>query len=325
MKTCLKTQLKSAVDNDGLVGLGVLRVMVKTMESFELATNGRVILIVEDGKTVHFKVNGIGLVYTDPAGVGTTEGDIVGTGANTYIYLSNGNYSVDFGNKYVIKRFDLSGSPHNIGFWIGDINYCPLQYASWLNTPVCGDISSIENLTSITTFNVSGSKITGSLYDLPNAPLTTIMASNCNVSGSLNAFQKFASTLTTLNVSSNPLINCNIAEAGPLTKVTLISLTNPYGTFESFVSGQVNAGSNPRATCTTGISTSNLLPTVSLGGKTYATEEGAQFITWDSESQIAVLAGGSSLAAATRVYCKGYTAEEAAAKWPGKTIIRVED
>lgn len=324
MKKCLETTLKTTVENANLVGLGVLRVTVKSMDSFNLATNGKVTLAIAEHETVHFKVNGSGLVYTDPAGAGTSEGDITGTGAVSFIYLSNGNYSVDISNKYAIIRINLTDVHHNIGFYIGDLNYSQLLYATWTDSLVYGNIRSIKNLTSITTFDVGKSNVKGSLYDLPDAPLTQINISNTSISGSLNALTKFASTLVTLNASDNPNVNCNIGEAGPLTKVTLLSFTNAYGTFEDFVSGQVNATSNPRATCTTGITTSKLLKTVSLGGKTYATEDGTQFITWDSETKIAVLCGGGSLGATKRVYCKGYTAEEAAAKWSGKTITRVD-
>jgi hypothetical protein len=106
--------------------------------------------------------------------------------------------------------------------------------------------------------------------------------------------------------------------------VSLITIglsENISGTTESFVSGQITNGRST-VTYSNAIRIDSLLRCCTFGGNNY--NQAYAFVTWESASKIAIYSGASTISDCTTVYTKGYTAEEAASAFAGKTIVRVD-
>lgn len=325
MVKCLNTQLKEVVNNDALVRLGAIRLTVMSIPSHDIKNNGKLFINVKPKKTVTIKVNSTDsqhyfLVGNDSTHHQEYELAAIEGAAGTDIYFSNGDYTVDINDKYDLINLSTSGSGiHGISFNAYDLHYSNLERIVWADSYIKGKVKDIDTSVNAINFIVNNSKMTGSLQDLPAAPITQLNIANTSITGNIIDLAKLASTLTVVILNDN--IAGEFGDFGYLSSIVTISKNNIYGTVESFVNRQLST----RPSYANGVVVSALLPRTSLGGKTFPSEAGTNIVVWDSSSKIAVLCGGANVSSATRVYCKGYTQAEAEARWSGKAITRVED
>ena len=85
----------------------------------------------------------------------------------------------------------------------------------------------------------------------------------------------------------------------------------------------INFNGCSSVTASSPISMYSCLTYLTFNGNTYSEGTGS-YLTWQSESKIALYAGGEPISSCTKVYTYGYTQQEAEAAFPGKTIIRVD-
>lgn len=305
MGNCLVTKLKSEVQNDNLIKLGVLRISVETMASgFDLSQTNAIQFTVKGGKTCHLSIIGSGYFVTDTADDADvskhkTEYDLNSTSTTT-LYFSNGTYKIDIDNKYEITKLRIidNNVAHMIGFDIADVAYCDLGSPIVLgNTKVYGNIENLANQAHLAQVFINNlTDIHGNIAALPN-------------------------TLTHF-FFTNSSLKVKVSDLGAKTSLANIVGALVVGgandTVENLVAQQI---ANGRTVNSDGIGSSNMLKVAPFNGHTY-NEQVGQVLCWESASKIYIMVPNK--VTATKVYCKGYTQQEAEAAFSGKTIIRVD-
>lgn len=311
MANCLVTKLKGVVNNPNLLPIGYVRLHAKSISGAYTAENAKLQITIKNGETCtistpnggYFALSFAGL-DTDRLATYTIKADSAVEGSSTVVlFFANADYDILISNKYSIRILAGSNTAKNVV--TGDINDLKFSDSIELlivNNDWVGELSSLSNKQNLTQLNLEGTSVSGNINNLQSdTSLTNI----------------------TLNRANN--IYGNIDDLGPLTSLVSFfaaDVAGISGTIEGFVAGQINSGKTTSTTNPTQMF--RALSFATFNGQIYATENNYCYISWESASKIAVYAGAYGYTSCPRVYCKGYTQQEAEAKWSGKTIIRVD-
>lgn len=275
MANCLKTQLKSSVQDENLPVFNALTVHIKPGT---VDINRRFIIVAQNPAKAYVVGNGyINTVYENLETEKKKEVTLNNYPSVNSIYLSNGTYDVVIENKYGFTRFECG---------------------SFMNNVIEG-VSSFKYLENIVTFSFVNGSLSGGIEELSGlTALNSLYLENNNIYGDLSSLG------TLINITSLQLFSNNIS-----------------GLLEEFVRNQINSGRSSVDTSHS-INCNHILKYATFGGNHY--NETYCYLVWESINKIAVYAGASGISNCTKVYCKGYTQEEAEAAFSGKTIVRVD-
>jgi len=136
------------------------------------------------------------------------------TGAVAHTYASAGTYNLRISNPDVITHLDMSAT-----------------------SQLSGDISAVQNLTSLTTLNLGFTSVSGDISVVQNlTSLTTLRLNNTSVSGDISVVQNLTSlTILTLD---NTSVSGDISVVQNLTSLTSLYLNNTsvgYATVGSYL------------------------------------------------------------------------------------------
>jgi len=157
------------------------------------------------------------------------------TGAVAHTYANAGTYNLRISNPDVITHLDMSSTSQ----LSGDIRTLrnlstSLIYLSLSNTSVSGDISAVQNLTSLTGLNLSSTSVSGDISAVQNlTSLIYLSLYNTSVSGDISAVQNLTS-LTDLRLY-NTSVSGDISAVQNLTSLIYLSLSS------TSVSGDISA------------------------------------------------------------------------------------
>lgn len=175
---CLKTQLKSIVNNNSLSYLGVVRVYVKevtglsTYPSFELTTTEETELSIVGGNFI----TGSGVI------IGTT----ITVNGNTTIVVSNNNATI-FIPKYAIKVITMNAASESFIVDINDCSYLGSNTSELktISVNANGNISALKNV-NLSNFSIfsSHSEVEGDISEL-NIDTGIDIDGNSNIRGKL--------------------------------------------------------------------------------------------------------------------------------------------
>lgn len=308
---CLVTKLKSVVDNNQLLPIGYFRLRAKSISGTYTAQNARLQVTIKNGETCTISTPNGGYFALSFEGLNanrlttytiTANSAIVGS-STVILYFANADYDILISNKY------------NIRILAGDVS---------TRMVVTGDINDLKFSDSIELLTVNNDWV-GELSSLSNKPnLTELSMERTSVYGNINSLQN-NTRLTRLVINRATNIYGNIDDLGKLTSLVTFfaaDVAGIGGTIDGFVAGQINSGKTTSTTALTQIFRG--LSFATFNGHIYGTENSYCYVSWESASKIAVYAGADGYTNCPRVYCKGYTQEEAESKWSGKTIIRVD-
>lgn len=321
MNNCLKTQLKSIVDNNNLQKLGILIVTINATENstyqkeFQIACNADIKLKAKNGT---FRTS-IGNFSED-----RTEFTLTPSDGTINIRVNNANYSIEISNKYAItylRRVTGGGNP------IFSINlselYCSdLTNLRFDNSSSIGDISNIKKAPILQELNFAGcGNIKGDISSLNYASsLSDIQLTATSISGNVDSL--VLTGLISFNIERCNNVTGNLSSIAKHKSIqsVYVNSTGMSGSVEDFAEEWVKDNPNIGNI----VMIYRVLRDYTFGGNKYPTENNNCFLDISSASKIAVHAGATTLANCPRVYTKGYTQSEAEASFPEKTIIRVD-
>lgn len=206
MKNCLKTQLKSIVNNDKLVYLGSIIIRVSASTNPEVGSY-TLFLKAKEGKTVTFKPIGAGLTIGGTYYASGQEITIV-TEQEVTIILDNADFKLVIYNKYnlaVISDYTLVA--HNYTFDFTYINESLEDINIELhNTPAEGNVSYLGSV-----LDIGSSNIDNSYLDLNCVPISNNIKvfGKRKVTGNLALFNT-KTKLETLKSANNININGDV-------------------------------------------------------------------------------------------------------------------
>ena len=219
MKNCLKTQLKSVVDNDNLNKLGIAKIKVIQVETPSQDTQYLKLRFKEPGT---LKSTGVGMKTAYDSGTVNYELPLL-YNASTQDYVRTIWVTNDTGT-IEISKYSLS----------------ELQSAKVFNKLIEFEDVRYSHLTQIITC------YTGNISYIPETVTLINLNGNMYVSGDLSSISKCIG-MTSINIGLADGIVGNIASLGTLVNLTNFQASaNCYGTVESFVDAQRQNG---RTTC----------------------------------------------------------------------------
>ena len=236
MRNCLKTQLKSSVQNDALIKMGHLVININETEgSIENS-----MLFLNTQETV-FTVKGNGHIGFSPSDITHTE---LTVSQNTpfYIYFENTNFSIDVSSKYTFTRME-SGSNYkknNFGCNVDDLAYTNTTLTVG-GTMWTGNLASIAHVQQL---SLLGTNVHGDIEVLRGKAITvpTASAGTCYLSENTNLYGDI-SALNSINCPTLRVNNTSISgrlESFLNTNITslYIDATNISGSIEDFAAAQ---------------------------------------------------------------------------------------
>lgn len=311
---CLKTQLKGIVDNDNLNILGQVK-----LKSISLASQSHSFKLMSIRPLL---VKTTGTLRISNESEYTLSPDI------DYSFTISGEGDLIITDKYAIKELYSSGV--NLTLDLADISYLDAATKFDIRTSnnVTGDISKFLNsCPSIKEFAVASNKAYGKLSDVKAsilAQLTSLVVSSPDVEGDIFLFN--GGDLINLSVGNCPKFTGNINLLPNKGTFGLIAIYNSgiTGSLDEFVASSIAAG----RTTINNMSMNGAITQLTFNGSKQDVSSiltnNPCFVSWDNTGKISVKTGAWSAAGCTHVFCKGYTQEEAAEAFPGKTIIRVD-
>lgn len=322
-KNCLVTELKASVSNEALLKVGEFFIDITARSTTDEYSSS---LVLKNSK--NFTVNAIEGAYfaesyadlSDPAKRLTS----IAINANTTktLYVGNSNGRLKIGEKYTLSylgyyndvvrpmmMLDLSAVKYSDNLSILGIIWCK------------GDLASIFDK-NIQYMNIAGDGIYSDTISFTGTAFQRFVLRSNNVSGNISQLPNMPN-LSILDISRCPKITGNVTDLAklPASCSTNIGSTGIYGTVENLVASFVDSHST--STYENKNIYTGFLENVTFGGNNY-TIDVRGFLSWESKTKIYILHGAATAGACTKVLCKGYTTEEAASKWPGKTVVRVD-
>lgn len=321
MEKCLVTKLKNVINNDSLQKVGELHIQVKRSDvapnqytaginlrngnAFEVrATNGA--YFTEAYNTgEHLTSISIPANTTKEIFIGNANGDIFIGEKYTLVYLGN-EYAKNTTFLYMdVDELKYSDNINIIGIGKGLKGNLSVLFDKTMLTRLAENSMDSESIaftsTGFVVLDISKSSAKGNLLELPTMNNLTILRINnsTNIKGTSADLAKF-----------------------PITSIISLNGSGVTGAIEDLVEAYI----------TKGISTyegKNLydLPVyqnLTFGGRHYATGVQYTYLSWESANKIWLAGGATVYDNCPNIWCKGYTQEEANAKWPGKTIVRVD-
>lgn len=326
MENCLVTKLKGNVNNNSLMKVGELHISVKANET---APNQYASELTLRNETEAFTVRATnGAYFTESFNTGThlTSIDIPKMKTKS-IYVGNSDGDIFIEGKYSLM-FLGNAVVHNVDIMFMDTEQ--LKYAekiAQINFGTKGLTGDLGDLLDKPLLNLlAGSEVTGKSigFTSTNIRILTI-AGNHNVEGNLAELPTMQDC-TLFDVNDSPNITGNVAQLAefPLETGLNIYLSGITGSIEDLVSAYISKGSGYESYEGKDLRLLPVYSNLTFGGNHYNTKVQYTFLSWESASKIWLAGGASSYASCTYIWCKGYTQEEANAKWPGKTIVRVD-
>ena len=323
-KNCLVTELKASVSNDALLKVGeffidiIARSTVDENSSSLLLRNNTENITVNAIEGAYFAESYADL--SDPAKRLTS----ISIDANTskMLYVGNSNGRLKISGKYTMNylgyyndvtrpmmMLDLSDVKYSTNLAILGISWCK------------GSLSNILDK-SLQYLNIVGDDIYSDTISFTGTAFQRFVLHSNNVSGNISQLPSMPN-LSILDISRCTKITGNVADLAklPASCTTNIGGTVIYGTLEGLVASFVDSHST--STYENKNIYTGFLENVTFGGNNY-TIDVRGFLSWESKTKIYILHGAATAGACTKVLCKGYTTEEAASKWPGKTVVMVD-
>ena len=225
MTKCLVTKLNGSVDNNELLRVGEMRIKVESVESPTKHTQGFGIASI---KPITVEIVGEGY-FTDET-LTENKGRSMSVSSTQGIIVSQAT-TVSIRNKYditALRIFIPSGIPYGMNKVINieDLKYSPLLVDLNLSkSQATGDIASLKNLTTLTSFIANGTNISGDIASLKNlTALRNLNLNATNLTGDISSLKN----LTALSelVISDSNISGDIASLKNLTALRNLSIYN---------------------------------------------------------------------------------------------------
>lgn len=308
MSDCLKLQLKGTVNNDSLPIFNAFVLTSKQMTAspattlyWKLVLKGTVSVTIKAADSTGYFATSIANLTGDPK----TEA----SGTSLTLYFPN-----------IAARYIVSGK-----FDISELTWEP-----------CTDTGARPNLTNVTITNadtinaadLEGIPIQnlslfmsgyGDLMKLKNLPIGNtkmFYVAFCNFAN--NADVEYLPKTAKEYYIQNSNIGGNIASVGQFSKATIFNCSNEVaGTIESLVAAFENNAARTTKSITISSLISGLVTFGSYQMKWATLGATSATLSWSSTSKMAMVSTGYA-------YTKGYTAEEAASAFSGKTVVRVD-
>jgi hypothetical protein len=334
MGNCLVTKLKGSVSGN-LPELGTIMLHSYVPESGR--GNGNRTLLI-GGIGAEISTEGTGYTFT-VNGQGSYTHYVFQSNTETEVVFAEGDYDIKIKNKYNLTTFGTTESwpcnilPKNIDEF-AYTNLTRFVLRCNIADAVKGDLSVFKDFgSSITDFriyekiqkNITGLDISNLVNLSPE--LFYIFCESITLSGNISALTRYTNAVAINSGGGKNLVG-NIESFGSLTKLTNLyssiyyPRTGIHGSIDAFVEAQCNA-ETPRTSYQFPTIMNGILNVCTFNG-TIQGSHGWGYLGWESASKIYVLDGANNAAGCPYVTCKGYTQAEAEAKWPGKTIIRVD-
>ena len=192
---CLITKLKGTVNDGSLPKLGSMLFKLRT-------TTKNLVKIEAIGKDVSFSSADGSNVFSTSSG-GEEKTNVINVGeSNTIFYVdASKGVIISIDNKYNLEKLDVYRSTDTDELTV-DLNFEDLKYCKKLSRlaltymTLTGDISAFQNLTALTTIDLSSTQVTGDISAFQNlTALTTISLYSTNVTGSLDSLANLPSVL----------------------------------------------------------------------------------------------------------------------------------
>ena len=336
MGNCLVTKLKGSVNKD-LSKLGTITLHSYVPESGRGLGNRTLIL---GGQGVELSTEGTGYSFYIPSVGSQHMTNFVLSNQEYYeIVFDEGDYDVEVRNKYALTFFGTTETyPGNIlPKNIDEFAYTNLTYFtihSNIENAIGGDCSVFKdfgsNITRFVWLGKEQPRITGvNTSNLGNLSpeLTHFNLPGLTLRGDISVLSRYNKCVVITSQGDSGLTG-NIEVLGSNTNLRNIFAdiyypsTSIRGSIDAFVEAQCNA-ETPRTSFQFPGIMNQILNVCTFNG-TIQGGHGWGWLGWESASKIYVLNGANNAAGCPYVTCKGYTQAEAEAKWPGKTIIRVD-
>jgi hypothetical protein len=317
MGNCLVTKLKGVVDNPNLPKICSL--IIPVTASSKPDAGGA--YYVKNAKACQIIANG-GYVGTSSADLSNHKTSLnIEAGRTTTFWVSNGSYSIEITEKYSLIEINANSEG---ACCMGPVDTAEFKYCTDLSTFGIARASVPETM-------ALGGPVTGKLSDLSLLTKMVNLSLNAAISvkGTLSDIVGMAGTLKSINLGSSKNITGTLAEFGPFIHLEYMDIYNAniFGTFESFVQAQCEAG----RTSYEGL----FSPGFMRHGRSFGGQEDNdywQYLSWESASKMYIYVGasGTGISATTKVYVKGYTDGEIATKtasggiWEGKEVVKVD-
>lgn len=252
--------------------------------------------------------------------------------------FESGDYDIEIKNKYALiflgstESYTCNVLPKNIGE-LAYTNLTGFRFRCNVPNAIEGDLSVFRdfghNITKFTISDQVQSGVTGNLSDFANLSndLDLLILNGVRLDGNISVVSKYKK-LETFSPIGGIGLTGNIESLGSLTKLknflnsVFLPNTGIHGSIDAFVEAQCNA-ETPRTSYFFDEIMNGILNSCTFNGA-IRSSHGWGWLGWESASKIYVLDGANNRSGCPYVTCKGYTQAEAEAKWPGKTIIRVD-
>lgn len=187
MKKCLVIHCKDIVDNEHVMSIGELKLDVAKIENPTNSTQKFSIYML---KAVTLRIIGNGYFTNNELSQNLGKTYNIPAKINTEVYISNGDYSIIFPNKYDILYFTISGG-FNKKININDLKYSTSILTLSLNyTNICDNISVFKNFKKINNLFFGQTDIYGNISELGSLQeLLRINLSNTDVYGDIAVFK----------------------------------------------------------------------------------------------------------------------------------------
>lgn len=345
MKDCLEMNLKGVISKKDTPKLGALSLFTHKIDNFSenacvlrFDCYGDITVKASDG--AYFALSYADLSDETKHLTEYTFTASQSPSAQHAIYCGNVSGRIDLFGKYDLgARFGNSSTvtETNYSFNFEELSFSDKITKLYLNAGgFAGDIAAFENI-PLERIEIN-QNIVGDISKLNTQNLSFARIGNPSIdpssvwglAGDIASLTD-ATQLTTLAMNSQVGIFGNIANLGALTSLTSLSIFNTgiNGAVEDFVAAQVTNG---RTTNSTGMAVFGAFLHLTFGGSKVVSNSTNSWLKWESASKIMMPYGnGSSAAACTSMYVKGYTLAEIAEKtapggvWEGITVYPVDD
>ena len=223
MGNCLKTQLKTVVNNDNLKKMDTIRLIV---DSSRQGIDNRVRIMVSDSGKVIVTSNKNGYIATSAEELVSNPRQriVLEPSTDNDIWVSEGNFNVDIQNRLNVRNITVRNSSSNILLDLSELEYATNILNISGQDCVFGDLSSLSKLTSMVVIGCSYNRITGDTSSLvPLDKIGNLTLNSTFITGTIVDFGYFKS-LVSFDISN----------------------TNVGGSLEDFVAAQRLAGNTTK-------------------------------------------------------------------------------
>lgn len=322
---CVVTPLLVEVNNPSIPKLGEFKIEVK--KSSTTPNQYAAELVIRNTKAC--KVRATGGAYfvesfsdiNNPAAklyelninANTTKSIYVGN-VDGYLFVSEKYTLMHIGNEY----------EHNTDIMYADVSqleYSTGIYRVNLGLGLYGDLSVLFDKTNLNLVHAGSTDSEGIAFH--STAFQKLFFKRSTIKGNISELQNLGS-LTNIYFDGSS-INGTASDLAKFPASCYISVYNSKitGSIEDLVGAFVTKGTSSYEG--KNMSTLPVYEVLTFGGHHYATGGIYNtFLSWESASKMWLSGGAGSYATCPNVWCRGYTAEEAATKFSGKTVVRVD-